>query len=819
MSFVGITRQAAIAVAAGMIWHAPACAQNPTDSTNPLQAAEPWRVVILHNADFLLPGSTIMDQALREALVRLSPRPLELYGETLDVLRYPQSTEAELVALLKKKHSGHRIDLVMARAQGGLDFALKHKSELWPNAPLVFYNNVGDTIKAGTHPFNGDITGLLIDLDPAATLDLLQRMHPGIQRLYIVGGVGPYDVSWKRRVQALLAERKASPQVTWLDHLPLPELIEAVGRLPDNSVVLYTSVMRDAGGYERINQQVAEMVARAASVPVYGFIDTYIGRGIVGGDVADLAAEGREAAKLALRVLQGEPASSIPIRAAPPAHCVVDAHALTRWHIDESKLPSSCEVRFREPSVWRDHREYVAGGIAAVLLQSILIAGLLIQRRRVQAARAGEANRRSQLERSLAFERLLVQISSTLMRGPLSDPKPAITQALRRIGEFLGAQRASLWSLGGDGRRAELTHSWAAAGVPEAPTSTNSEQLPTIFERVWRGDVVALSSLDELSENDRQSLRLFATSSILAVPLMVDGFTVGALSFASVREERAWPTQLIPRVRLIGEVFASVLLRQRYATKVQEAQTETAQYRERLAHLVRVHTVGEMSAAIAHEVNQPLMAIENYALAANRRIKSNNGADVSKLKELLDKIAGQAARAGDVLKRLRSIVKKHESEATEFDLGTLVYETVNLVEMESRLKDIRVEVAVESDLPTVNGDDVQIQQVVLNLVRNGVEAMEESQVIDKLLRVEVQDSQNDHLIVRVIDHGKGVNPADRAHIFEPFYSTKDKGLGIGLAICRSIVEAHGGRLSYAVNPSGGSMFEFTLPTAEEKVEQ
>src|SRR5262249_25250718 len=161
---------------------------------------------------------------------------------------------------------------------------------------------------------------------------------------------------------------------------------------------------------------------------------------------------------------------------------------------------------------------------------------------------------------------------------------------------------------------------------------------------------------------------------------------------------------------------------------VQEAQSETAQYRERLAHLVRVHTVGEMSAAIAHEVNQPLMAIENYALAAHRRVKVEDGAEGAKLRELLDKIPGQAAPAGDVLKRLRSIVKKHESEATEFDLGMLVYETVHLVEMESRLKDIRVEVAVAAGLPPVHADDVQIEQVVLNLVRNGVEAMEESQI-------------------------------------------------------------------------------------------
>ena len=150
MSFVGLARQAAFAVAAGMLLHASASAQNQAEGGYLLEVDKPWRIVILHNADFLLPASSIMDQALRESLIGLSPRQLDLYGESLDVLRYPQATEAELVALLRKKHAGHRVDLVMARAQGGLDFALKHRAELWPDAPIVFYNNVGDRFPAGS---------------------------------------------------------------------------------------------------------------------------------------------------------------------------------------------------------------------------------------------------------------------------------------------------------------------------------------------------------------------------------------------------------------------------------------------------------------------------------------------------------------------------------------------------------------------------------------------------------------------------------------------------------------------------------------------
>ena len=295
------------------------------------------------------------------------------------------------------------------------------------------------------------------------------------------------------------------------------------------------------------------------------------------------------------------------------------------------------------------------------------------------------------------------------------------------------------------------------------------------------------------------------------MPLIADGHVVGALSLSAVREVRAWPVALTPRVQLIGEVLASVITRRRAAQEVTKAQVETAQYRERLAHLARVHTVGEMSAAIAHEVNQPLMAIENYAQAAARRLSPGAPVDGAKIQELLGKIGAQAARAGDVLKRLRSIVRKHESEACECDLGALVADTMGLVEMESRLQDVRIEIDVEPALPRVFADEVQVQQVLVNLARNGIEAMDGVPPRDKVLRVEVSAPAAGSLCVRVADRGRGISAADAAHLFEPFYSTKPHGLGIGLAICRSIVEAHGGRLELLRSEGRGATFQFTLP--------
>jgi len=265
------------------------------------------------------------------------------------------------------------------------------------------------------------------------------------------------------------------------------------------------------------------------------------------------------------------------------------------------------------------------------------------------------------------------------------------------------------------------------------------------------------------------------------------------------------------------QLRAGHLERDRLRAELMIARAETAEYRERLAHLVRVHAVGEMSASIAHEINQPLVAIENYALAARRRLADGAAVDTGKLDELLTKIGAQAARAGAVMHRLRAMMKKHEPQARPIDLGRLVSDTMKLMEMASQSLGLRVEMAIAADLPHVLADDIQIQQVLLNLARNAIEAMEAACMARKELSIVAQRAGASELLVRVTDTGPGVAPADVQHLFEAFYSTKASGLGVGLAISRAIVEAHGGRLGYVANPGGGAAFEFTLPVATGEV--
>jgi signal transduction histidine kinase len=294
-------------------------------------------------------------------------------------------------------------------------------------------------------------------------------------------------------------------------------------------------------------------------------------------------------------------------------------------------------------------------------------------------------------------------------------------------------------------------------------------------------------------------------------------------SIMQFRQPTVWEQYRLAIIGALAIVFLQAALiagllferqaRKRAAELADKARMEAGLYRENLAHLARVHTVGEMSTSIAHEINQPLVAIKNYAVAARGRLTRNGTLGLVKVQELLDKIEAQASRAGDVLRSLRTMVKKHDPEATETDLGELVAVVLKLVEMESRNANIRIELTVTPELPPVFVDGIQIQQVVLNLTRNAIEAIEEAGIASSIIKVTIAGTAKNEIAVSVSDCGPGIAPEDANHIFDPFYSTKRGGLGVGLSISRAIVEAHGGRLSLAANEGGGCVFQFTLPVA------
>lgn len=252
----------------------------------------------------------------------------------------------------------------------------------------------------------------------------------------------------------------------------------------------------------------------------------------------------------------------------------------------------------------------------------------------------------------------------------------------------------------------------------------------------------------------------------------------------------------------------------RDTTERKQSEEEVHQTRERLAQIGRLSTLGEMAASLAHELNQPLTAIATYTQACQRLIQSGQSND-EEILETLKKCHAQAQRAGDVIRRLRQFVRKRELGREEVSIEDVIHDLAALAEVDARNNGIPLTIDIAKGLPKISVDAVQIQQVILNLIRNGIDAMVNMGRYGKGILVSVSKFEDVQVRIAVTDHGSGITKEAEDNIFQPFFTTKSSGMGLGLAICRSIIESHGGVLSFTKNPSGGTTFYFTLPTISE----
>jgi two-component system sensor kinase FixL len=247
-------------------------------------------------------------------------------------------------------------------------------------------------------------------------------------------------------------------------------------------------------------------------------------------------------------------------------------------------------------------------------------------------------------------------------------------------------------------------------------------------------------------------------------------------------------------------------------TDRRHAEDEARQLQERLTHFARLSTMGEMAAGLAHEINQPLSAIATYAQASQRMLKMPDH-DPADVLAALQQINLQALRAGEVIRRLRNFVKNREVTREPVDCARLLEDLRTLAETDARLHNVWLRIESEGELPTVYADPIQLQQVILNLVRNAIDAMADVPEHRREVVLSTRETEDGDVEITVADHGTGLAPEATEHLFNAFFTTKAGGTGLGLAISRSIVRAHGGRLWHTPNEGSGARFHFTLPVA------
>jgi signal transduction histidine kinase len=420
----------------------------------------------------------------------------------------------------------------------------------------------------------------------------------------------------------------------------------------------------------------------------------------------------------------------------------------------------------------------------------------------------GQKRVENELAEKLRLQRLLAELSARFVGLPSGEVDAAIEETQRLIVETLGLDRSTLWRLEEHGSGMVLTHSWQRPGWDALPEGFSTEgNFPWAFAKVMRGESFCFTRVEDLpseAARDAEVFRLHGPKSIAAFPLIANGKVFGSLAFATLGVERIWREDELSELQLVAQIIGNVVSRQR-------AENREEELREELAHATRVATLGELAAALAHELNQPLTAILSNAQAARRFLMRGEFAEKDLL-EILDDIVRDNKRAGGVIQNLRAMAAKRRAARETCCLNQLVGEVVELMHGEFVSERVEVRSKLAPRVPGVQAARVELQQVLVNLFVNAVHAMETTPVDCRSIEVETR-TENSAIFVTTRDHGRGI-PQDRLPVvFDPFFSTKTNGMGIGLSICRRIIESYGGRIEARNHPEGGAEFTFWLPSS------
>jgi PAS domain S-box-containing protein len=415
-------------------------------------------------------------------------------------------------------------------------------------------------------------------------------------------------------------------------------------------------------------------------------------------------------------------------------------------------------------------------------------------------------------ERRRAEQRLLAQHHVTRILAEAATVDEATPKILRAVCECLGCGLGTHWRIDGEKDVLRCAALWRVPSVE--PSQFEAATWARVLKRgcglagrVWAGSAAAcIPDVVDDPEFDRAD---FAAGEGLhaafALPILLDSDVLGVMEFIS-RDVWQPDEDLLVMMTTIGSQIGQFMERKRAEGALQLAQSE-------LAHTMRVMTMGELAASIAHEVNQPLGAIVTSAGSCAQWLAAQPP-DMEKARRALERIVDDGRRAGDVIKRIRTLMKRQAPRKSSLDVNYAIREVIALTRHELRRNDILLEAQLSEGLPPVQGDRVQLEQVLLNLIVNAIEAMSEIKERPRQMTIVSCTEGPDVLRIEVRDSGTGLDPEHATHLFEPFYTTKAEGIGIGLSISRSIVEAHGGQLSAGPNSPDGAVFRLSLPVEE-----
>jgi signal transduction histidine kinase len=710
------------------------------------EAAAPKKILIVHSFGRDFAPYNPTGQAFRTRLTELLKQAVVFHEVSLDVERGELEDERPLVEYLLRRTHDARPDLVVAIANPAAHFCLRHRAQLFPDRALLV---TGIDQRRLSHLQLHDGDGVVTaDLDFPGVARTILTIQPDTTTVALVLGATKLEQYWADQIQRDLAPFANRLRLVPLTNLDLDGVRQRVAGLPPHSAVFYYMFAVGADGLHYESEQALAAIRDVTRAPIFGSFASQLGNGIVGGGLIDMAQFGHESAPMAVRMLAGESGGHTHVATQQPTF---DWRQLQRWNLREANLPPGSVVRFRLPTLWSQYKWQLTGIGLLLFAQATLIAVLARSRRRGR-----------RLTRELQ----------------MSEKRLALAAAAGDLGMWLwNMQTNALWAT-------ERTKEIFGFSPGCEPT------YDMFYGRVHPEDRLAVDNRIATAVSGKTNFELQYR---ICLP---DGVEKWLAACGEVTFEK-------------GDVPASMAGIVSDITERRRTALELVHNRQELTHFGRVSTMGQLASSLAHELNQPLSAILRNAEAAEIFLRSDSP-DLKELREILADIRKDDRRAGEVIDRMRGLLKRREFQAAQLDANELASEVVALARPDAEARKVALVLQPSPRPATAWGDRVQLQQVLLNLLLNGMDAINNSPLHRRTVSLQVRPHPSG-VELAICDTGQGITQENLKRLFDSFFTTKPNGLGMGLAISQSIIVAHGGRITAQNNESGGATFRFALP--------
>lgn len=709
-------------------------------------------VLILYSFSQSYPVTSQLDKSIRSVFNAQQDIEISINTEHLELSKYNDSTYIEkVVDLFKYKYVDEQPDLIITVIEPAFNFILQHRDNLFPGVPIIF----GGIEIASVNDLDPNVKGIFqgLDLGYEKTLDLAFKLHPNTQQVFIISGSGKLEMSWLNLAKESFEHYQDQKEFTYLTGLSMNELRIEVENLPDNSLVFYLPVLEDKYGGNYVALDVVSSIAKVSSIPVYGFMEIQVGHGIVGGYLKSFPRQAINMANMALNVLSGDSIEKMQSISSQDYNYIFDYNQLKKWSIPESDLPENSEIRYIEYTFWEMYI-YRIMLVTSVIVVLLIIIGYLLAQKKI-----------------------------------LRNSQKELSQAQRKYKTV--ADYTSDWEYwqNTDGSMAWVSPScehicgYASESIARNPTLIH-DIIMDEDKQVWDAH-----NCNDNGKIDAKGIRF---------------------RIRTKQGEIRWVEHACQQV--IDEQGNNLGVRaiNRNITEREKYKSQTNKLQSELIHVERVATISALTYTLAHEINQPLTSIRSYAQAALRFMY--NGQDESvNIEKALQGIVSDNKRAAAVVNQLRDLVKKKDNPPQVIDINKIVSDVLGLLNSEIIIQNAIIKLSLDQEIHKVNGDPIQLQQVFLNLISNGLDAMIGLSAGKKVLAISTSSENSTGTLITISDTGIGITVDKLEEIFEAFHTSKSDGLGLGLAISKSIIESHGGKIWAEKNEPKGTKIVVFLP--------